>query len=131
MKKTPNLQELAGKDGRFNVEAYVFVSQSLRHAAKSLGKTTAPRAQRHLTAEQLVEGALDLAVEQFGLLAEPVLRSWGIRTSEDLGLVTFALIEHGVFTKQPSDRIEDFYVGPDFGPAIRERVRIRISQRKA
>lgn len=131
MKKGPNLQELAGRDGRFNVEAYVFVSQSLRHAAKRLGKSTAPKEKRHLTAEELVEGTLDLAVEQFGLLADLVLKNWGIRNSEDLGHLTFALIEHGVFTKQPSDRIEDFYVGPDFGLAIRERVKIRINERKS
>lgn len=129
MKKVPDLADLARRDGRFDAEAYAFVSQSLRHAAKLHRKDRASGSDRHLTAHQLVEGAIDLAVERYGLLADLVLRAWGVRGSEDLGEITFALIEHGVFTKQPSDRIEDFYAGPDFGAVVEERVTDRIARR--
>ena len=129
MKKVPDLADLAARDGRFDAEAYAFVSQSLRHAAKLHRKDRASGSERHLTANQLVEGALDLAVERYGLLADLVLRAWGVRGSEDLGRITFALIEHGVFTKQPSDRIEDFWTGPDFGEAVGTRVTDRITRR--
>jgi uncharacterized repeat protein (TIGR04138 family) len=129
MPGAPDLHELA-RDTRYHVEAFGFVSQSLRHAAKLYGKHAAKGEQRHLTPEQLVEGALDLAVERYGLLADLVLRSWGLRTSEDLGSVTFALIEHGVFTKQPTDRLEDFLTGPDFTEVVRERVCDRINARR-
>lgn len=129
MKKVPDLADLARRDGRFDAEAYAFVSQSLRHAAKLHRKDRASGAERHLTANQLVEGAIDLAVERYGLLADLVLRSWGVRRSQDLGEITFALIEHGVFTKQPSDRIEDFYTGPDFVGAVEGRVTDRIAKR--
>ena len=99
----------------------------LRHAAKLYDKEREDGADRHLTALQLVEGALDLAVERYGLLAELVLRQWGLRGSDDVGAITFALIEHGVFTKQQSDRIEDFYGGPAFGPALADRARMALS----
>jgi uncharacterized repeat protein (TIGR04138 family) len=129
MKKVPDLADLARRDGRFHAEAFAFVSQSLRHAAKLHRKDRASGADRHLSAHQLVEGALDLAVERYGLLAELVLRAWGVKASEDLGEITFALIDHGVFTKQPSDRIEDFYAGPEFADIIVSRVTDRIAKR--
>src|SRR5882672_11502912 len=116
MGKKANLHQLVLRDGRFNVEAFTFVGASLKHAAKLFGKEQADGAERHLSAQQLVEGALDLAVERYGLLAELVLRSWGVRDSEDVGAITFALIDHGIFSKHPGDRIEDFYAGPEFGP---------------
>jgi uncharacterized repeat protein (TIGR04138 family) len=129
MAASPDLHNLA-RATRYNVEAFGFVSQSLRHAAKLYGKDAAKGEQRHLSPEQLVEGALDLAVERYGLLADLVLRSWGLRTSEDLGAVTFTLIKHGVFTKQPTDRLEDFSTGPDFTEVVRERVCGRINTRR-
>ncbi len=130
MGKTPsNLHRLAARQGRYDVEAYCFVSQSLRHAAKLFGKDKAGGPDRHLTAEQLIDGALDLAVDRFGLLAEMVLRHWGVKNSEDLGKITFALIDSKVFTKRQNDRIEDFHAGPDFGSALRERAATRLGMR--
>jgi len=123
MPQTPDLAELAASDGRYPVEAFAFVGQSLRHIAKSLGKDRAEAAaDRHLNASQLVDGVIDLAAERFGLLGDLVLRRWGIRSSDDVGTLTFVLIAHGVFSKQPGDRIEDFYGGPDLPVALRERV---------
>lgn len=126
MAQIPDLHELASRNGKYDVEAFCFVSQGLRHAAKIHGKDRAQGHERHLTATQLVDGALDLAAERYGLLAELVLRSWGVRAAEDIGAITFALIESRVFTKQQSDRIEDFYGGPDFAQVLRERVVARV-----
>ena len=130
MAQIPDLHELANRTGKYDVEAFCFVSQGLRHAAKRFGKERSSGEERHLTALQLVEGTLDLAVDRYGLLAELVLRRWGVRASEDIGAITFALIENRVFTKQPSDRLEDFYGGPEFAPALHERVvqRMRVAR---
>lgn len=130
MAQIPDLHELASRTGKYDVEAFCFVSQGLRHAAKLFGKDRSSGEERHLTALQLVEGTLDLAVERYGLLAELVLRHWGVRASEDIGAITFALIDSRVFTKQPSDRLEDFYGGPDFAGALHERVvgRMRLAR---
>lgn len=122
MTQIPDLHELASRTGKYDVEAFCFVSQGLRHAAKLFGKERSSGDERHLTALQLVDGTLDLAADRYGLLAELVLRRWGVRASEDIGAITFALIENHVFTKQPSDRLEDFYAGPEFADALRQRV---------
>ncbi|MBA3707943.1 MAG: hypothetical protein H0W83_03870 [Planctomycetes bacterium] len=122
----PNLRKLARESGRYDAEAFSFVSQGLCHAARMSGKRGRTGADRHLCAAELVEGTLDLAAERYGLLAELVLRSWGLRQASDIGEITFALIEHGVFSKQPNDRIEDFGDGPEFSQAIARRVQLRI-----
>lgn len=131
MAQIPDLHELASRTGKYDVEAFCFVSQGLRHAAKIFGKERSSGEERHLTALQLVDGTLDLAVERYGLLAELVLRRWGVRASEDIGAITFALIDSRVFTKQPSDRIEDFYGGPEFPGALHGRVVERMRHARA
>ncbi len=126
MARIPNLQKLARQSGRYDAEAFSFVSQGLCHAARRLGKRGRSGSDRHLCARELVEGTLDLAADRFGLLAELVLRNWGLRCPEDIGDITWTLIDHGVFSKQPDDRIEDFVEGPAFGPALAQRVHQRV-----
>ena len=126
MSEDPDLEELAKKAGGYTPEAFAFIGESLRHAVRLHGKEAAEGEQRHLTAPELVEGVLDLATNRFGLLAELVLREWGVRTSEDVGRITFALIELGVFSKQPTDNLEDFAGGPSFGRALIMRSRQRL-----
>jgi uncharacterized repeat protein (TIGR04138 family) len=126
MARIPNLHKLARQTGRFDAEAFSFVSQGLCHAARKLGKRSKSGSDRHLCARELLDGTLDLAAERFGLLAELVLRSWGLRAPEDIGEITFLLIEHGVFSKQPQDRLEDFVEGPAFGPTLAQRVQQRV-----
>jgi uncharacterized repeat protein (TIGR04138 family) len=128
MAEGPDLRLVAADHGRFDVEGYCFISESLRHAAALAGGRRVPGERRHLTAQQLVDGVIGLAAERFGLLAEIVLRRWGIRSSDDVGLITFTLIEQGVFSKQPSDRLEDFYGLPEFASALHERVAARLAK---
>jgi uncharacterized repeat protein (TIGR04138 family) len=130
MAEAPDVRLVAAEQGRFDVEGFCFVSQSLRHAAALTAGPRAPGERRHLTAQQLVDGVVDLAAERYGLLAEVVLRRWGIRCGDDIGVITFTLIEKGVFSKQPSDRPEDFYGGPSFDVALRERVSARLAKRR-
>lgn len=130
MAEAPDVRLVAAEQGRYDVEGFCFVSQSLRHAAAQAGGRRVPGERRHLSAQQLIDGVVDLAAERFGLLAEVVLRRWGIRSGDDIGAITFILIEKGVFSKQPSDRPEDFYGGPGFADALRERVSARLAQRR-
>lgn len=127
----PDLEALARSDGRYDVQAFGFVGEGLRQAARMYGKDAPDCAERHLGAAQLVEGVLELAAERFGAMAELVLRSWGLRASEDVGRITFLLIESGIFSKQPSDRIDDFAAGPPFGLELAARARRRLASRLA
>jgi uncharacterized repeat protein (TIGR04138 family) len=126
MSGMPDIEALAKAAGGYAPEAIAFVGESLRHAARLFGKESAERDNRHLTAQELVEGMLDLATTRFGLMAELVLREWGLKAAEDVGRITFALIDVGVFSKQPSDRLEDFTGGPDFGGVLTKRSRQRL-----
>ena len=118
--------KVARADGRYHQEGYQFVGQSLSHAVKLHRREAAQGMSRHLTAAELIEGAVDLASSRYGILGELVLESWGIRSPEDIGAITFALIEHGVFTKRPDDRIEDFSGHRPLSDAIRSAVRRRM-----
>ncbi len=128
MAEAPDVRLMVTDLGRYDVEGFCFVSQSLRHAAALSAGQRAPGERRHLTAQQLIDGVIDLAAERYGLLGEVVLRRWGIRSGEDVGAMTFMLIEKGVFSKQPSDRPEDFYGGAQFAEALRDRVSARLAK---
>lgn len=126
MPRAPDIGKVATRDGRYHVEGFHFVGQSLSHAVKMFKSEAATGPARHLSARELVEGAVDLAASRYGLLGEMVLSSWGIRRAEDIGEITFALIEHGVFTKQPDDRLEDFAGHRPLNDSIRTSVRRRL-----
>ena len=68
----------------------------------------------HVTGQQLLQGVRKLGMEQFGMLAPTVFRSWGIDNTLDFGRLVYSLIEAGVWKKSPSDRLEDFANGFDF-----------------
>ena len=121
-----DLGRIARDDGRFHVEAFQFVSESLARAADLYGKRQLVGTARHLTAIELVTGAVDLAAERWSLLGDVVLASWGIRSASDIGAITFTLIEHGVFSKEPSDRLEDFQAADTLVVAVASRVRARV-----
>jgi len=127
MAPVPDLERLAKEYGKYAVDAYVFVQEGLRHAAEHAGKIKDTGKPQHLTALELVDGVLRLAADRYGLLAINVLRNWGLYRSEDVGAVTFQLIDCGIFGKRPSDRLEDFAHGPAFADRLEELTRVRLA----
>ncbi len=113
MSQRIDLALIAANDGRFPAEAFQFVADGLARGAELAGKDREAGKPRHLSARELVQGCTDLAAERWSALAELVLRDIGIHSPLDIGEITFVLIDHGVFTKEPHDRLEDFQqVGP-------------------
>jgi uncharacterized repeat protein (TIGR04138 family) len=104
--ETPTLQETLGQLQRrnpcFAAEAYLFVLGGLN---RKLGELDRPR---HITGSELAEAVRDLAIARFGLLARVVLEHWGVHSTEDMGEIVFLLVDHGVLSKQETDRREDF-----------------------
>lgn len=125
MSQQPDLEQLAKQFGRYSVDAYLFVQEGLRHAVQQTARVEGGQA-RHLDAPELVDGVLDVAADRFGMLAASVLAGWGLRRSEDIGAITFQLIEVGVFGKRPQDRLEDFADGPAFATRLTELVAARL-----
>lgn len=122
MPRHPSIERLAVRDGRFHPDAWRFTGESLRRAVE-LHVPAGER--RHVRAVELLAGAVDLAVERFGLLAPLVLARWGVRSTEDLGVLTFLLVESGVFSRQEDDRPEDFTGHASLEDLILNRARER------
>lgn len=104
------LDTILERDSRFASAAYFFVSGALTETAKRLGRSSrkTPVKRRHISGQELAEGAADFAQEQFGALAYPVLKEWGVKTTRDIGDIVFNLIDAGIFSKTEEDSIEDF-----------------------
>jgi len=64
--------------------------------------------QRHISAQQLIEGCRVHADEAYGESAKVELEKLGIRTGSDVGTIIFLLIGAGVLGKRPEEKREDF-----------------------
>jgi len=75
------LMEVVRRDPRYAYEAYEFIFQALEYTQKMLGREIGERAdpaepRNHVTGRQLLEGARELALQEFGLMARVVFRCW-------------------------------------------------------
>ena len=133
---------LAKKDGRYKMEAYVFIQQALAYAQfelgmgrprpygrepDSAGQAEEPSEEAHLTGQELCEAIRLYASDLFGLMAKVVLNSWGIYATRDFGEIVYNLIEIGEMTKSETDRLEDFSDVYDFEEAFHQRYEITMS----
>lgn len=107
--------EVIEKDGRFPVDAYNFLQRGVRHTVEMVHGEDAltleegeDPATRHVGGRELAVGLRDLAEAQWGLLAQTVLRRWGITSTRDFGEMVFVLVDGGVLSRTDSDRVEDF-----------------------
>lgn len=97
---------LLKEDDSYPADAYYFLREALDDAAVRYGKT--PQ-NPHLSAEELYYGFCSYALDEYGPMAEAVMESWYIVSSEDVGQMVYNLIRIGVFGKQAGDKQSDFY----------------------
>ncbi len=97
-----SLEQVARDVGRYDVQAYYFVFEALEWLMSRLGE------RRHVTGAELAEAIRDLSVERFGMLAGPVMTSWGLTGTADFGRIVYALIEAGHMNRTENDDIHDF-----------------------
>ncbi len=110
------LAAVLARDPRYSIHAYAFVfeaisyTKNLQAGARPGGRQANARgaASRHVTGQQLCEGACLMALAQYGYLARVVLRQWGLRSTSDLGEVVYNLIASGDLQKNASDSRSDF-----------------------
>src|SRR5579862_2930002 len=96
------LLEVVRRDPRFAYEAYEFLFHALHHSQKMLGREPPPSGegdkplavdnQYHISGRELLDGVRDLAVREFGLMANTVFRQWGIQRTDDFGDMVFNLV---------------------------------------
>ena len=114
------LQDLARQSGRYQVEAFRFLFESLDEATRLAGKEQAEGLDRHLTGQPVLEGLRAHALRVFGPLAPGVWRRWGVHVSLDWGRVVFLLVDAGLLSRRDEDRLDDFREGFDFDATFAE-----------
>jgi len=145
MTEVPNpVTQLLKEDPRYQLEAYQFVREALTyaqevmagaddsrkgegHAAGSLPEEVT-EVDRHLTGQQLCEAIRRYALEQFGYMAQVVLKSWGVTSTGDFGEIVYNLIRIGFMKKSETDRREDFDSVYSFDHAFRKKFRITLPE---
>ena len=115
-KSKRSIEQIAREVGRYPPDAYYFVQEGLSHTVQRVHGDPAavPEGQRHVTGQQLSWGLAELALEKWGLLAPVVLQRWNITNTLDFGRIVFAMVEHSLMRKRPTDRLEDFLDVYDF-----------------
>lgn len=96
------LARIRARGGHFDERGYLFVLAAVEYLQARLEH------RRHVTGAELAVACRDFALEQFGLMAEPVLEHWGITRTEDFGRIVYTLVEVGLLVTQPGDRESDF-----------------------
>lgn len=134
------IAEMAKQDGRYHLDAYLFVQQALVFAEFELD-VGRPRPyglegefdpeevteQSHLTGQQLCQACRQYAQEMYGLMAKVVLKSWHVTATRDFGEIVYNLIEIGEMTKSETDRREDFDDVYDFEDVFQRRYVITMA----
>ena len=121
---------------KYHPDAYRFVDQALRFTQRRLGRTPNVMQQdqefdedsAHISGPELLDGVRGLAIQEFGLLTIPVLKYWGIRTTDDFGRIVFDFIERGAMRKTDRDQLTDFFDVYDFEEAFDRNYQIDLSE---
>lgn len=114
---------------RFHDEAYRFVGEALQFTQQRLSRPRARHADdesAHITGQELLAGMRDLASKSFGMLAGTVLRSWGVRSTDDVGRIVFELVDRGEMKKTDRDQLSDFAHVYDFDEVFIEDYRLNV-----
>lgn len=116
------LARLRRREKRYHERGFLFVLAAIEFLQERLPQ------RRHVSGSELAWACRDFALQQYGLTARSVLAFWGITATIDFGHIVFALVEVGLLSTQPGDRVEDFekvYEFPDaLGP---DRVWARVA----
>ena len=102
------VSSIVSRDERYAPQAYSFVMEALGYAQKLFVR------EHHISGEELVEGAVALAVKKFGPLAASVCAHWGISSTEDIGYIVFNMVDARVLARREEDVFESFSKGVSF-----------------
>ncbi|MBX3385974.1 MAG: hypothetical protein KF768_05335 [Phycisphaeraceae bacterium] len=108
----------------FPEEAFQFVREGLAHTVNSVHGEVERDASRvaderyHVTGQQLCLGLRDLALERYGMLARTVMNKWGVRRTDDFGVMVYALIDRNELRAGERDCFDDFCGVFDFDEAF-------------
>lgn len=120
----PKILDIIRDDPRYAYEAYEFVCEAVTFTQERLGRVPDedddPETDYHVCGDELLRGACELAVQEFGMMAPIVFRQWGIRKTDDLGNIVFNLIKGDRLSKSDRDEPDDFHDLFDLDKALVE-----------
>ena len=126
----PKIQDVIREDPRYPFEAYEFVCEAVTFTQERLGRVPDeeddPEADYHVTGEELLRGACELAVEEFGMMAPVVFRQWGVRATDDVGNLVFNLIRAERLSRSDRDDPDDFHDLFDLDKALTEGFELTV-----
>jgi uncharacterized repeat protein (TIGR04138 family) len=96
------LDDLLRRDDRYPIQAYGCVLAALNDTIRRLPQP------RHISGQELSHGFKCYAIDQFGPMANDVVSQWNLRSTEDIGIIVFNLIDVGLLSRDNDDRPEDF-----------------------
>jgi uncharacterized repeat protein (TIGR04138 family) len=108
MSNLRELHRIVKADGRYAIDAYIFVLEALNYTRTKTG------AQGHVTGQQLLEGIKDLALERYGAMTKMVFEHWGILKTIDFGNIVINMVNEKILSKTADDKLEDFADVYDF-----------------
>jgi uncharacterized repeat protein (TIGR04138 family) len=115
------------KEKRYHKDAYLFLRDALDHTRQMLereGKLEKSRdnacPEKHVTAQELLEGIRELALKNFGPMAITVFDAWGIHECQDFGDIVFIMVDKHLLKKTEKDSRADFNEGYTFFDAFRK-----------
>jgi uncharacterized repeat protein (TIGR04138 family) len=115
---------------RFHPDAYRFVFEALHYTQQQLSRPAARDAEdeeAHITGPELLEGAKQLGLQRYGLLAKTVFQHWGVKSTGDFGRIVFELIDRGEMRKTERDQLSDFFNVYDFDEALDQNYKIDLT----
>lgn len=122
------LQDLCRRDTRYPLQAYEFVYAALGYVQEEMiKKEPAKEGPRHVTGQQLAIGCRDLALQEYGMMASVVLKSWNITETADIGEMVYNLIGIGLMTRTETDRKEDFHNVYDMQKVFAESFQFQLA----
>ncbi len=106
------IEEVIQRDPRYKADAYEFMMQALWFTQKRLKRAN------HVTARELLEGARDLGLNNYGPMTASVFEHWGVRNTADFGEIVFNMIDAGLMKKSERDSRGEFRDVYDFAQAL-------------
>jgi uncharacterized repeat protein (TIGR04138 family) len=127
----PKILDLIREDSRFAYEAYEFVCDAVTYTQDRLGRKADDefgREDRHVSGGELLRGACELAVREFGMMAPLVFKMWGVRTTDDFGEMVFRLIGTERLSQSDRDDPADFHDVFDLNAALTDGFELTVGE---
>jgi uncharacterized repeat protein (TIGR04138 family) len=128
----PTVEDVVTALGDYRVDAYYFIQEGIHIASERVHGPAGPESKqgaRHVSGRQLCETLRDVAIDRWGMMAGVVLRSWGLKTTNDFGRLVFAFVDAGHWQKTPHDSVDDFNSVYSFREAFDGRFQIKLGEK--